>query len=133
MNSRHKRWYLPGWGETARLFGWRWLLFLPAAALLAVAIAMPWNVLFHYWIMLIGRLFTFAITIPTVVFLISSKDTIQKRTDPFCIHCGYTLQGLPDHHTCPECGEPYNFAQVDEYRRDPHWFIKRYKREYESE
>ena len=42
--------------------------------------------------------------------------------EPFCIHCGYDLTGLPDHHTCPECGRPYTFATINEYRRDPHWF-----------
>ncbi|MCH8054167.1 MAG: hypothetical protein IH895_08915, partial [Planctomycetes bacterium] len=23
-----------------------------------------------------------------------------------CLHCGYSLQGLPEGHTCPECGHP---------------------------
>ena len=23
-----------------------------------------------------------------------------------CLHCGYSLRGLPEGHTCPECGQP---------------------------
>jgi len=29
-----------------------------------------------------------------------------------CLHCGYSLKGLPDDHRCPECGNPYNIADV---------------------
>jgi predicted RNA-binding Zn-ribbon protein involved in translation (DUF1610 family) len=30
-----------------------------------------------------------------------------KRRYEICTCCGYALQGLPDEHICPECGEPY--------------------------
>ena len=36
-----------------------------------------------------------------------------------CIHCHYDLTGLPDHHTCPECGRAYTFADIDAYFDDP--------------
>ena len=36
-----------------------------------------------------------------------------------CIHCRYDLTGLPDYHTCPECGRPYTFAEIDAYFDDP--------------
>lgn len=29
-----------------------------------------------------------------------------------CADCGYLLEGLPDEHTCPECGEAYEIAQL---------------------
>jgi hypothetical protein len=52
---------------------------------------------------------------------------VRARTDLFCVHCGYSLEGLPDHHRCPECGRPYHFWVVEEYKRDPDWFIMRWK------
>lgn len=29
-----------------------------------------------------------------------------------CLDCGYLLEGLPDEHTCPECGESYEIAEL---------------------
>lgn len=29
-----------------------------------------------------------------------------------CLHCGYSLRGLPDHQNCPECGRAYDLEQV---------------------
>ena len=29
-----------------------------------------------------------------------------------CLDCGYLLEGLPDEHTCPECGEAYEIAAL---------------------
>lgn len=29
-----------------------------------------------------------------------------------CLHCGYSLRGLPDHQNCPECGRPYDLEKV---------------------
>jgi hypothetical protein len=120
------RWYLPGWGETARLFGWRWFSFTPAAALIALMIYLPWVVLLHAFVFW-WKLVVIAVMVPMVAVVNAAKNIIRSRTDPFCIHCGYTLEGLPDNYVCPECGEPYSFHVIDEYRRDPHWFISRCK------
>ncbi|MCK4623872.1 MAG: hypothetical protein KAV00_01065 [Phycisphaerae bacterium] len=44
----------------------------------------------------------------------------RMKADPRrCIHCHYDLTGLPDHHTCPECGRPYTFTDIDAYFDDP--------------
>ena len=29
-----------------------------------------------------------------------------------CPGCGYSLEGLPDEHTCPECGTPYTLRSL---------------------
>ena len=40
-----------------------------------------------------------------------------------CLHCGYSLWGLPEQHTCPECGTAYS---KDMLRREwPLWFGER--------
>ena len=52
---------------------------------------------------------------------------IRTRREPFCIYCGYNLTGLPDAYRCPECGRPYTWEEIEEYRRDPPWFIERWK------
>ena len=32
---------------------------------------------------------------------------VDIEADPhFCAKCGYSLRGIPEPHTCPECGEP---------------------------
>jgi len=55
------------------------------------------------------------------------RRAVRARREPFCIHCGYNLSGLPDNYRCPECGRPYTWRLIAEYRRDPRWFIERYK------
>ncbi|OWY72912.1 hypothetical protein B7486_00795 [cyanobacterium TDX16] len=32
-----------------------------------------------------------------------------------CPNCGYIIRGLPQAHTCPECGRAYTFANVHRY------------------
>jgi hypothetical protein len=80
-----------------------------------------------YW----WKLEVFAVALPITLAIGASKNIVARRKEPFCIHCGYELTGLPDHHNCPECGRPFCFAIIDEYRRDPHWFIERYNKRHE--
>lgn len=129
--SLEEQWYLPGYAQTAKLLGWRWVFLLPLAALVFVVLMIPlhpWllNVLLASW-----KLVIIAVAVPIGILGKQARNAIRARTDPFCIHCGYGLTGLPDHHACPECGRPYSLAMVEEYRRDPHWFIERYRRRHD--
>jgi hypothetical protein len=123
---REMRWYLPGIGETMRLMGWRIIYFVPAAIFLVLGFL----VLFNWWLIQIfffwWKLVIIAVALPVGVATRTARNAIRLRTEPFCIHCGYDLTGLPDGHICPECGMQFHHAVINEYRRDPHWFIKRY-------
>jgi len=37
---------------------------------------------------------------------------LEKYNNKICIYCGYPLEGLPDEHQCPECGQQYNIERV---------------------
>jgi hypothetical protein len=111
-----------------RYLGWRWVLLLPAVGALGMLRAMVlepglWRVFWY-----VGpKLSIMLLSLPFIAAGYAFKQAIKARTEPFCIHCGYDLAGLPDHHRCPECGVPYSFGAIEEYRRDPAWFIQRYK------
>lgn len=122
------RWWKPTWRDSWRYMGWRWVLFLPAAALVCAIAAVfiePRN--FQYVWFLGPKLLIMLLCLPFIAAGYAMKLGVQARKEPFCIHCGYELSGLPDHHHCPECGMPYDFKAIDEYRRDPDWFIQRFK------
>lgn len=55
------------------------------------------------------------------------RKVMAARHHAFCIHCGYSLEGVEDQGVCPECGMPFDMAVVEDYRRDPDWFIQRYR------
>src|SRR2546423_998089 len=121
------RWYKPTFAETARLIGWRWIYFIPAILLIVVLFLIPlrpelFRMLAVYW-----KLLVMAVALPTGAAIKAAAHVIRSRKEPFCIHCGYDLTGLPDGHTCPECGRQFSLRTIEEYRRDPHWFIQRYK------
>ena len=60
------------------------------------------------------------------------RQATKARTEPFCIHCEYTLEGLPAQHRCPECGRPYSFELIRQYQNDPRWFVQRWKAQREN-
>lgn len=126
------RWYLPDWSTRLRLMGWRNLLFLPLLALIAAFILSPWwpaamlNILLGWW-----KVWVIAVAVPLAAFVAAARNALRLRTDPFCIHCGYSVTGLPDGHNCPECGEPFDLKVIEEYRRDPHWFIERFNKRHD--
>jgi hypothetical protein len=127
LNEPDIPFWKPNWLDSLRYAGgWGWLLLSAAmiAAVLAVMLLLP---RFGWAILWMGeaKVVIFAVAIAISAAGYAVRRTVQGRRDPFCIHCGYTLRGLPDHHNCPECGRPFSLRLIDEYRRDPDWFIAR--------
>ena len=121
------RWYRPSLADTARLLGWRWIYFLPAAMLLVLLFLLPLQFALSQLIFVWWKLAVIAVVLPAGHALKLARNVLRTRQEPFCIHCGYNLSNLPDNHVCPECGEPYTFRVIEEYKRDPAWFIQRYQ------
>jgi hypothetical protein len=125
-------WWRPGFAESMKHLGWRWLLLVPAIALLIVLALIPFNpVLWQILFMGGAKLLVLVVALPFMLAGRALSQAVKARREPFCIHCGYGLTGLPDLHRCPECGRPYSFQMIDEYRRDPQWFIERWKQRHQ--
>ncbi|MEP0845216.1 MAG: hypothetical protein HRF50_00185 [Phycisphaerae bacterium] len=119
-------WWQPGWNDVVRHVGWRWVFLLPSLALLALgAWFWRWPNLGIWVAEAQLLLFTGAIALTLAGYII--RRAARSRHEPFCIFCGYNLSGLPDHYRCPECGRPYTWRLIAEYRRDPQWFVERYR------
>jgi hypothetical protein len=125
------RWYRPDLPETLQLMGWRLLLFAPAVGLIALLVLLPWHAYMGNIFVLWWKLIVPAVVLPGAYAISVATHAIRERKEPFCIHCGYDLTGLPDGHNCPECGEPFSLKVIDEYRRDPNWFIERFKKRHD--
>ncbi len=120
------RWWRPGWRDGLRHVGWRWIFLLPSVlfGLVWLPPLRPLRLaLLAAGIQLVGLMVTIALSLAGYVV----RRAARARTEPFCIFCGYDLSGLPDGYRCPECGRPYSWRLIAEYRRDPEWFIARYR------
>jgi hypothetical protein len=76
---------------------------------------------------LIIKAIIIAVALPVAQIAWAVRAGAAARKEPFCIHCGQCLTGLPAIHICPECGRPYDLAVLNDYRRDPAWFIQRWR------
>jgi hypothetical protein len=113
--------------DSIRYLGWRILLLVLSSAVLSALIyaASRWSQ--FTWAITLWKPIVMMVAIPILISLSAIGSAMRARPDPFCIHCGYSLQGLPDHYPCPECGRPNCLRLIDEYRRDPAWFVARCK------
>lgn len=125
------QWYLPTWSERLRFMGWRILYFLPIVIVVGLTVCAfllrnMGMTLFQFWFVW-WKLAILAVGLSLTAGVKAARDALRARPDPFCIHCGYSVVGLPDHHNCPECGEQFDLSVIAEYKQDPHAFIERYK------
>jgi len=121
------RWWRPTWREGLPHLGYRWLYLAPSVIVVAAlggSMVLPGV---RSLLLVIGvKLGIFMAAVAITLAARGVRLAARARREPFCIHCGYNLTGLPDHHTCPECGQPYSWRVIEEYRRDPDWFILRW-------
>jgi hypothetical protein len=129
------RWWKPGFHDVVEYVGWRWLFVVPAMLLIALILLSwltGWFVPFIFrtnpgFIAAEAKLAILAGGVALSCLVYVTRRAVRARSEPFCIYCGYNLSNLPDDYRCPECGRPYTWKLIDEYRRDPHWFIERWK------
>lgn len=127
-SGKHVPFWRPGLFFIAKSIGWKWLLLGPAlvAAMgMPAAIAISPKLFVFLGIEL--KLWLFAIGISTAIIGHAMATCIKRRVDAFCIHCGYTLQGLGSAGKCSECGRAFVAGLSDEYKKDPHFFRERVK------
>ena len=121
------RWWRPSWRDAFRHVGYRWLLLVPLLSLAGIVMVglcfVPGGVLFALGFK--GLVLAVGGGLSLAGYAV--RKAVQARTEPFCIFCGYNLTGLPDNYRCPECGRHYTWRMIEAYRRDPQWFIERFK------
>jgi hypothetical protein len=121
--------YRPSAMDIARTIGWRWVLLVPIILVLAafpVMFFLPPAVMMQF-LQVELKLVLLALGGGITIVLWAVRNAINTRTDLFCIHCGYNLDGLTDEGTCPECGRNFKHKIIREFKKDPHFFIARWK------
>ena len=105
--------------------GWVWVATVLPVVLTGTMIVLgflggrPYALL--WWVGL--RLLLISLALPFLLWDHLTTKVYQTRQDPFCLHCGYTVLGLPEEGTCPECGKPYRMSVIHMFRHDPQWVI----------
>lgn len=117
----------PSWAEVVRAVGWRAWLIVPAVALIVVMAVGLLLIPYPELLMLGVKILVVEIGILIALIIYLYRRAIALRSEPFCIYCGYSLTGLPDHHSCPECGRPYTWEEIARYRSDPEWLRERHR------
>lgn len=117
----------PSISYLARSIGWRWVFLLPA---FCIVIGLPLGLSFRpgaarFLAIHIVFLWIFANAVVISILQESIKHGVRRREEPFCIHCGYNLEGLGIEGKCPECGRFFRRSLIDEFRKDPEFFAHR--------
>lgn len=120
-------WWRPSLAESLRQLGWRWVFMMPVALIVVAVVAALFIPGIALYLFASVKLILFAGGIAVSLAAHGLRQVVRGRSEPFCIHCGYNLTGLPDKHGCPECGRPYSWSVIAEYRKDPQWFIQRWR------
>ena len=119
----------PGLVEVLGYIGWRWAVLAPAV-ILVVAVPVPMVMRFAVFVSLGAWLFKFwALALGLTIYIMTRaiQRGVRDRPGMFCVHCGYDIEGLGEAGTCPECGRHFVRAVCEEYKKDPHFFIERFK------
>jgi len=121
-------WWQPGWRDVRVFVGWRWVFLSPVIIVVLLAAGgVFWAPLRGPFFMLGAELLVLVIAVALSLAGYVIQRAVKARREPFCIYCGYNLTGLPDDYRCPECGRPYTWRLIAEYRKDSQWFITRWK------
>lgn len=131
--ERDAPFWKPSLGTVLAHMGWRLIFLIPFAGvllLLGASVFYPHLLSFFYHIGFKWSVVLFAI--PVLLLYYGWNAAVRARRDPFCIHCGQSLIGLPAVHRCPECGRLYDLAVSEDYRRDPAWFVQRWRNAHTS-
>lgn len=127
--DKPEMWWTPGPGDIARTLGWWWVPVIIGGALVVTAVTFT----FMAGVLGVGA---WVAEIKLIALLVGAglslagfkmKRIVHARKDLFCIHCGYSLDSLPDPGVCPECGRAYTGGIIREYRKDPEFFKERYR------
>ena len=123
-------WWRPGFADIARTIGWRWIILLPLGALIVGAPFMLFMMPAQLSGNLLGteiKLLMLAIGGLISIVLWAMKNVVRSRKDDFCIHCGYSVVGLGEEGHCPECGRHFSLLLIREFKKDPHFFVDRWR------
>ncbi len=131
-------------GKRSRNVLWRWwqrpcsptlgtrvstvAVLVSGGAFITVHLLLPLELSTASWIVHVVALGFFLITPPIWIGAHgSARRRYAKNEFRFCPFCRYSLKGVPDEGTCPECGESYKIHLVQRIwqRQFPRWRRRR--------